>query len=261
MLKSVTAALTALLLVAACGGASVTTPPSEPPAAIDPAGAWQLVAGTVDGQALTLPPDTPVTLVVEGSSVSGRSACNQYFGEFTIVDGKVTLGGLGGTEMACEEPIMSLEAAYLGGLAKVDSARMDGEALVLTGPGVDFRFERLETPPTGEMIGTQWLLESIVQADVVSSTVGDQATLTLHDDGSFEGSTGCRMLSGRYTIDGAEILATELRADGECPDDVFAQDSHVIEVLGDGFRAAVDGQKLQLTSPGGVWGLVYRAAE
>jgi heat shock protein HslJ len=141
MLKSVIAAVAAVLLVAACGGASVTTTPSEPPAAVDPAGEWQLVAGTVDGRALMLLPDVPVTFVVEGSRVSGRSACNQYFGEFTIVDGKVTLGGLGGTEMACEEPIMTLEAAYLSGLAKVDSARMDGEALVLTGPQVELRFE------------------------------------------------------------------------------------------------------------------------
>jgi heat shock protein HslJ len=136
------AALAALLVFAACGGASVTTTPSEPPSVVDPNGEWQLIEGSVDGQTLTLPPDVPVTLVVEGSGVSGRSGCNQYFGEFTLVDGRVTLGGLGGTEMACEEPIMALEAAYLGGLAKVDSARMDGETLVLTGPAVELRFER-----------------------------------------------------------------------------------------------------------------------
>jgi heat shock protein HslJ len=136
------AALAALFVFAACGGASVTTTPSEPPSVVDPNGEWQLIEGSVDGQTLTLPPDVPVTLVVEGSGVSGRSGCNQYFGEFTLVDGRVTLGGLGGTEMACEEPIMALEAAYLGGLAKVDSARMDGETLVLTGPAVELRFER-----------------------------------------------------------------------------------------------------------------------
>ena len=142
MWKPVIAALAVLFVLAGCGDASVTTVPSEPPAAVDPSGEWQLVAGSVDGQALTLPPDVPVTFVVEGSGVSGRSGCNQYFGEFTLVNGKVTLGGLGGTEMACEEPIMALEAAYLGGLAKVDAARMDGEALVLTGPAVELRFER-----------------------------------------------------------------------------------------------------------------------
>jgi heat shock protein HslJ len=142
MLRPVIAALAALIVLAACDGASATTTPSEPPAAVDPTGAWQLVAGTVGGSAFTLPPDAPITLLVEGSGVSGRSACNQYFGEFTIVDGKVTLGGLGGTEMACDEPIMSLEAAYLSGLAAVDSARMEGETLVLIGPGVELRFER-----------------------------------------------------------------------------------------------------------------------
>jgi heat shock protein HslJ len=259
MLRPVIAALAALLVVAACNGTSASTTPSVPP--VDPVGSWLLVKATAGGQPLVLRDNAQVTFNVDGSQVSGRSACNQYFGEFTVVDGKVTLGGLGGTEMACEEPIMALEAAYLAGLAAADTARMDADQLVLTGPGTELRFDRLEPPPTGEMIGTQWLLESTVQADAVSSTVGEQATLTLHDDGTLEGSTGCRTLTGRYTIDGAEILATELRADGECPDDVFAQDSHVIEVLGDGFQAVVDGQKLHVTSPGGVWGLVYRAAE
>jgi heat shock protein HslJ len=142
MLRPVIAALAALLVLAACGGASATDTPTEPPAALDSSGEWQLIKGTVDGQALMLPPDAPVTLVVEGSGVSGRSGCNQYFGEFTIVDGTVHLGGLGGTEMACEEPLMTLEAAYLSGLAKVNSARMDGDTLVLTGPAVEFRFDR-----------------------------------------------------------------------------------------------------------------------
>ena len=142
MLRPVIAAFAALLLVAACAGSSVTTVPSEPPAALDPGGEWLLTSGTVDGQPLALVADAPVTFVVDGSNVSGRSACNQYFGQFALVDGRVTLGGLGGTEMACEEPIMTLEGAYLAALAKVDAVRMDGESLVMTGPGTELRFER-----------------------------------------------------------------------------------------------------------------------
>ena len=143
MSRLIAAAFVAFVFVAACGGgASVSTQPSEPPKALDPTGPWQPTAGTVDGQPLFLIDDAPVTFVVDGSNVSGRSACNQYFGQFALVDGRVTLGGLGGTEMACEEPIMTLEGAYLAGLAKIDAARMDGEALVLTGPGTELRFER-----------------------------------------------------------------------------------------------------------------------
>ena len=136
------AALAALVFVAACGGAAVTTQPSEPAAPIDATGQWQLAGGTLDGLALMLPPDVPVTLVINGSDVSGQSGCNSYFGQVTVVDGKPTFGGLGGTEMACAEPVMSLEATYLGALSKVDSARIDGSTLILGGPGVELRFER-----------------------------------------------------------------------------------------------------------------------
>jgi heat shock protein HslJ len=259
MLRPVIAAFAVLLLVGACGGASVTSAPSEPPTALDPAGAWQLTAGTVDGQPLALVADAPVTFVVDGSNVSGRSACNQYFGQFALVDGHVTLGGLGGTEMACEEPIMTLEGAYLAGLAKVDAARMDGEALVLTGPGTELRFERLEPPPTAALVGTEWLLDSLVRGDAVSSTVGRPAVLTLDADGSFEASTGCRSLTGKYLVSGDEIELVELGADGDCGADIVEQDGHVIDVLEGGFRAVVDGR--QLTLAGGDVGLIYRAAE
>jgi hypothetical protein len=50
----------------------------------------------------------------------------------------------------------------------------------------------------------------------------------------------------------------EMAAEGECPPDLQAQDDQVISVLGDGFRASVEGQVLSLTSSGGL-GLVYRA--
>lgn len=141
MLRPVIAALAALLVLAACGASSPASP-SGAAVPIDPSGEWLLVEGTVGGQPLALRDDAPITFSVDGSHVSGRSACNQYFGEFAVVDGTVRLSGLGGTEMACEAPIMALESAYLGALAAVVSARMDGETLVLTGPGVELRFER-----------------------------------------------------------------------------------------------------------------------
>ena len=141
MLRFAIAVLAALLVSAACGGASVGTP-SQPIAPVDPAGAWQLVAGTVDGQPLALRDDAPVTLEVDGSQVNGRSGCNSYFGQFTLVGGKVTLGNLGGTEMACEAGIMTLETTYLQALGRVEAARMDGATLVLSGSGVELRFDR-----------------------------------------------------------------------------------------------------------------------
>jgi heat shock protein HslJ len=263
MSRLLAAAFVAIVaLVAACGGSSVSTAPSELPAALDPAGAWQLVAGTVDGQPLPLVEDARVTLIVDGSNVSGQAACNQYFGEFTLIDGQVTIPGVGQTEMACAEPVMVLEAAYTSALAKVDSAHMDGPALVLTGkPGIELRFERLQPPPMAELVDTHWVLESLVMGDTVSSVVGGPVTLLLNADGSLEGSTGCQRLTGHFLIRGDEVYANEFGVDGKCPaGGMRAQSNHVARVIGDGFVASIDGDLLYLGKEDGS-GLVYRAAE
>jgi heat shock protein HslJ len=254
------AALAALLLVVACAAPSTTTTASGPAAVLDPSGGWRLVEGTADGQPLVLRDDAPVTFNVVGSQVSGGSGCNQYFGEFGLDGGRVTLGPLGGTEMACEEPLMALEAAYLAGLATVDSARMDADQLVLTGPGTELRFERVEPPPAARLGSTQWTLDSLVSGDAVSSTVGEPATLLLLEDGTFEGSTGCRMFTGQYMTVGDELEVDGLKAEGNCRGDAAEQDQHVLDVFEGRFRPTIEGQQLTLTGDGGNR-LVYRAAE
>jgi hypothetical protein len=60
-------------------------------------------------------------------------------------------------------------------------------------------------------------------------------------------------------VRGDEVLFTSFTADGECPEHLAAQDSHVVGVLGDGFRAAIDGERLTITNDGPL-GLGYRPA-
>jgi len=67
------------------------------------------------------------------------------------------------------------------------------------------------------------------------------ATLRLDSNGTLAGSTGCRTLTGSHVVLGGEILATRLGADGECSPALADQDGHIFSVLGDGFRADVDG--------------------
>lgn len=132
--------LVAALLVAACSGSTASTDPSAG-GPVDASGSWVLTAGTANGQPIPIVEGRPITLQIEGATVGGQSACNQYFGELTLVDGTVRIGGLGGTEMACEEPVMASEAAYLDALGTVVGARMDGSSLVLAGPAVELRFD------------------------------------------------------------------------------------------------------------------------
>ncbi|HEU5205677.1 MAG TPA: META domain-containing protein [Candidatus Limnocylindrales bacterium] len=252
--------LTALLATTGCGASSAPPEPSSRLATVDVEGAWELVQGTMAGQPLPLVEDARVTLLVEGSQVSGQAACNYYGGDFDVLDGRVEVSGFSQTAMGCPDPVVALETAYMSALSKVEAAQIDGATLVLMGsPGIELRFERLQPPPTAEIIGTPWLLESLVDGEARSSVLGDPATLLLKPNGSLEGSTGCRTLSGHYIVRGDEIWANEFGAEGECPPGALqAQDSHVIQVIGDGFRASVDGALLTLVDQDGS-GLVYRA--
>lgn len=226
----------------------------------DPVGTpWQLESGTVDGNDLTLVDDHPITLTISDNGVSGTAACNGYFGTASISGAEVSFSGLGATEMACSpEQVMELERIYLEALPRVRGFSSTAERLTLTGEGVDLIYQALPPVPTSELTGTVWVLESLTDGDSVSSVGGDRATLELYTDGSMLGSTGCRGLHGRYAVTGAEVTMPEMAAEGECPPELFEQDSHVVSVLGDGFLAMIEEDLLTVTSPGGL-GLVYRA--
>jgi heat shock protein HslJ len=243
--------LTAVLVLAACAGGTGGGP--------DVAGEWELATGTADGAPLPQPAGARATLELSADEARGISFCNHYSSAYRLSGSSLTLDGLGGTDMGCEPDVMAAESAYLAALGAVDSAVADGEDLLLTGDGVELRFTPVAPVPEDELLGTRWTLETVVDGETASSTVGGPATLELSADGSLSGSTGCRELTGRFAVEGDEVRLTELSAGPQdCPADVAAQDRHVVTVLGDGFRVSVDGDRLTVGEPDGR-GLVYRA--
>ncbi len=148
---SVVVAIAIFLLAACTTGPAPSTAgsPSAPGASggtgdgmLDASGDWRLVEGSSGGVAIPIVPDADITLTVEGSRVSGRAACNQYGGEVVVADGQVRFGPLAMTEMACDEPLMTAEAAFLGAMGDVRAASLDDDRLTLTGDGVQLVFER-----------------------------------------------------------------------------------------------------------------------
>lgn len=270
---------TAVLLLAgalsACGGPSAVN--TEPPGQGDAVAllgeqTWELVEGEVDGAAVVVPDGHRVTLVLEqdrpdagqaeelvGAPVGGTAACNGY-GARAQVDGTdVRIGRLSATEMGCAPDVMAVESLYLDALTRVATGARDGDRLVLSGEDVTLAFAGRPPVPTEQLVGTTWLLSTLVDGEVAASVSGEPALLRLEADGTLTGSTGCRDLTGRYVVTGDEVLLTDLSAgDRECPPELAEQDGHVVQVLGDGFRAEVDGSRLTLSSTGDV-GLVYVA--
>jgi heat shock protein HslJ len=255
-MRTLTPLLALVLALAGCAAAVAPSWSAEP---IE--GAWELTSGRTSAGEIPIVDDWPITLTIEGGTIGGTAACNSYGGRLVGVGGRVRVEELGMTAMGCEADVMASESAYTAALDAVSEIGMDGDALVLVGPDVELRFAELPPPPTAELLGTRWVLETVFVGDVAVAPVGEPATLELRADGTFSGSTGCRTFTGTWVEEGDGIRDTSLRMDGaDCVPELVAQDSSVVGVVGDGFVPTVNDDLLTLTDPGGA-GLVYRAGE
>jgi heat shock protein HslJ len=261
MQRMILPVLALMVLLAACG-ASQGGGPSDPGASGGAViGDWVLTGGSIDGVDAPVLPDHRITMTITGGTIGGSAACNSYGGDIAMRADGLHLENLAQTEMACEEPAMAAEAAYLAALGRVREIVRDGEELVARGDGVELRFATLPPPPTADLVGTSWVLDTVLVGDVAASPIGERALLELNADGTFSGSTGCRSFSGGWTEEGDQIVAPSWGMDEEtCPAELSAQDDHIVSVIGDGFIPTIEGDLLTLMDPGGI-GLVYRAGE
>jgi len=244
----------ALILMLLLSGCSLLTGGAS--ASLD--GEWQLQAGTNQGKPIPIVAGSRITLKIDGTQVGGSAACNTYGGTIQINGDSIVISALSMTEMACQENLMAAEAAFLAALPGVTGAARDGNSLVLSGPQVELRFVLVPPLADVDLVGTTWILDSLITGEAVSSTVGDRVTLTFSDDGTISASTGCREVTGGYTISDGQVQVTLDPYDAiGCAAPLDVQDTHILDVLSDGFGVSIDGDRLTL-SVGGK-GLGYRA--
>ena len=238
-MRRVTVVLAGLVLaLAGCGGEPVGT---------DVAGTWVLASGTGPDGAVEVPPDARVDLRFDDGQVGGVAACNSYGGEVAIDGDTITVGALSQTEMACDEPRMAAESAYLAALGRVATVARDGDTLTLTGPDVELVFELEPPEPDAALDGTTWTLDTVLDGDTASTVLGEPATLVLDQDGTFLAGTGCRAATGQWSRDGETLATADVGVDDvECDPDVTAQDDHVLAVLEASPSIAIDGARLTL---------------
>jgi heat shock protein HslJ len=221
-------------------------------------GDWRLQAGTDQGHPIPIVAGSPINLKIAGTQAGGIAACNHYGGRVRISGSSVSFSEMVQTEMAClNDKVMASEAAYLAALSKITKAERSGDSLVLSGPQVQLSFAIVPPVADASLVGTTWLLDSLINGAVASSTVAE-ATLVFNADGTLAASTGCRDLTGRYTISGDQVQVNLDPWDTiACANPLGDQDVHVMRVLSNGFSVAVSGESLRLTA--GDQGLGYVA--
>jgi heat shock protein HslJ len=246
--------LRATILVLLLSGCSVLSGGAS--ASLD--GEWLLQAGTNQGAAVPIVAGSRITLKIDGQQAGGSAACNIYGGTIKVSGSSISISALSMTEMACQENLMASEAAYLAALPRVTTVARNGSSLVLSGPQVELRFALVPPVADANLVGTTWILDSLITGEAVSSTVGERVTLQLNGDGRLSASTGCRDVTGSYTVSDAQVQVTLDPYDAiGCAAELGAQDAHIVNVLSSALSVDVDGERLIVMA--GNEGIGYRA--
>ena len=258
--------LTCVLLAAgACGSADEPDGRGQAASLYD--GAWTLQSGRGPNGDIALLTENPVTLEIDRGRIRGVAACNSYNGRASISGSSFALnrGGPSMTEMGCARQVHRAEAAFMDALGAVDQISRSGQMLTLSGPGAQLTFEADPPPPPAHLVGTDWRLEGLVYGSGPEALVGsaDSARLLLRDDGTFNGTTGCREVKGTWSGDEEEVTFHP-QVDGACPAvrnreaPLRQQDAHVLSVLTGDATVEIKEGSLWLQATDTDDGLIYR---
>jgi putative lipoprotein len=120
------------LLACAVTGCATAQPPGPLPDGLD---GTRWIAKTVAGRAV--PEEVVVSLEFpEPGQIAGRSGCNRYAGPIGVRDGRLVIGPLAMTRMACPPPQSEFEALFVATIDKAQRLERDNIALVLIAEGL-----------------------------------------------------------------------------------------------------------------------------
>ena len=123
-MRSIFAAIAALLLAACASETGAAAPAAAKP---DPIGTWNIASlpAGQDGK-------RPFLEFRGDGQMGGNAGCNSFGGSYTLGAGdSITFGPLRQTKMYCGEPQMQAEARVVGALAKATRLEKSGAVLIL----------------------------------------------------------------------------------------------------------------------------------
>ena len=215
-----------------------------------------------DDSSLTVDDDNPVTLAVEGDTVSGRAPCNAYRGTFDLGDDdSVDISQLALTRMACPGSAMEAEDEFVAALEAVDhvevdvdeDGRDDEDRMTLTGPD-DVRLSFRSYDAEDLLVGT-WDVISIATGDSIDSVIiGTEPTITFAEGGDLSIAAGCNTAVSSWELDGDELTvdppaSTMMACDD--PPGVMEQETALLQALESAARVEITPDTLTILDADG----------
>jgi heat shock protein HslJ len=87
---------------------------------------WQLE--DLAGQSVLADAQATLAFAADGK-ISGKGSCNRFFGTATLADGRISIGPLGATRMACAPAVDEQEIRYLQALGAAERFTLEGPYL------------------------------------------------------------------------------------------------------------------------------------
>jgi heat shock protein HslJ len=244
-----------LLVVAGCGAR-----PVEPgaPDAPDPLRGKTFLATAVteDGRPHTLVADTEVSVeFTDDGRLIARAGCNIMQGAVDTSGGKLVLrDGLAMTTMGCDQARQAQDLFVSGALGASPSWELKGDQLIITAGSTTFDLAPREAVrPDKELVGTTWVLDTMIDGEVASSMTADAPEVTLVFDGKrVVADTHCNGVSAEYTIaDDRIVFESSAMTKMACEPEIMRGETAVFDVLsGEATYEITDG-RLALTSSSG----------
>jgi heat shock protein HslJ len=256
--------ITFCFVLVSCGqpaGSTGSGGETTPPPAANYDGTWELVEGQAPAGPIDISEKWRITLTIEGDHLGGLSACNYYGASATIEGRSISIGGVGGTAMGCHPDVAETEARYHSALVAVETIERREDTLILNGTDARLVFGFVPPPQTAELTAVRWELQSLIHGRGSDATASSArpSHLFFNSNGTFEGSTGCRIVEGEWIEEGDRITFTYFGAEeGDCSGEIAEQNDAIIN-LGDGFTFDIEGEILTIYGRFSDIGLQYRA--
>ncbi|MEU2037542.1 META domain-containing protein [Nocardia niwae] len=248
-----------LVLVALCAIAACSR--GEPDRGDEPTPVGRTFLST-DVEGTPIPGGGPLTISFTEDRVAADAGCNKFTGAVSLDDQVLHVSGLATTLMACEDERYGADEWLSGLLNSRPAWRLDGSRLTLRSPDRTVTLlDKKVAQPDKPVKGTSWLVTALItdNSRIRSRAIDEaQPTLTIAEDGSVSGSTGCNRLTGSAEVSGTRITFRIATTKMLCSPEVMEVDQSVLKALDGKTTATVDAGTLTLRNDNGA-GLVLHA--
>ena len=183
------------------------------------------------------------------------AGCNTMGGGYAISDGRFrTVGPLGATAVGCPAESLAQDDWLSALLASKPTVTIAGDTLVITGDIATVTLlDKRTAEPNYPLIGTRWLVETIVQSGSASTPPQGAAGWVLFNaDGTINVNFGCNSGSGTFASTSSDITLSILQTTKlPCPSGAAQLETPMLDGLTGTVVYTISADALTLTSRDG----------